>query len=146
MAERVIRATIKTEALIVVRPDQDSIPASSSVLSNAEIAYRLASLAQLSSQKDNPYKVKVSACCYTNPQPFGKPGRDGPRSGGPDPVYGIGVAISERCPGNCHNRNSRKARKLRAGHARRGKHYEPSPARSEAGHACLQEAGNLIRR
>jgi DNA polymerase (family 10) len=43
-----------------VRPDQDSIPAPSSVLSNAQIADRLASLAQLlSSQKENPYKIKA---------------------------------------------------------------------------------------
>jgi len=43
-----------------VPPDQDSIPASSPTLSNAEIADRLASLAQLlSSQKENPYKVKA---------------------------------------------------------------------------------------
>jgi DNA polymerase (family 10) len=43
-----------------VRRDQHSISASSSVLSNAEIADRLASLAQLlSSQKENPYKIKA---------------------------------------------------------------------------------------
>jgi len=43
-----------------VRPDHDSVPASSPVLSNAEIADRLASLAQLlSSQKENPYKIKA---------------------------------------------------------------------------------------
>ena len=43
-----------------MRPDHDSVPASSPVLSNAEIADRLASLAQLlSSQKENPYKVKA---------------------------------------------------------------------------------------
>jgi len=58
--ERVVRATIKIEAVIEVRPDQDSISSSPSVLSNAEIADRLASLAQLlSSQKENPYKVKA---------------------------------------------------------------------------------------
>jgi DNA polymerase (family X) len=45
---------------MAVLPDQGSIPASSPVLSNAEIADRLASLAQLlSSQKENPYKVKA---------------------------------------------------------------------------------------
>src|SRR5438309_1063752 len=45
---------------MAVRPDQGFIPASSPVLSNAEIADRLASLAQLlSSQKENPYKVKA---------------------------------------------------------------------------------------
>jgi len=43
-----------------LRPDQGSTPASSIVLSNGEIADRLASLAQLlSSQKENPYKVKA---------------------------------------------------------------------------------------
>src|SRR5437868_12001866 len=58
--ERVVRATIKIEAVIEVRPDQDSISSSPSVLSNAEIADRLASLAQLlSAQKENPYKVKA---------------------------------------------------------------------------------------
>ena len=37
----------------------DRIPSDSPVLSNAEIADRLASLAQLlSTQKENPYKVK----------------------------------------------------------------------------------------
>src|SRR5437868_8272264 len=58
--ERVVRATIKIEAVIEVRPDQDSISSSPSVLSNAEIADRLASLAQLlSSQNENPYKIKA---------------------------------------------------------------------------------------
>src|SRR6478752_7330245 len=56
--------------LLVVRPDQDSIPAPQAVLSNAEIAGRLASLAQLlSSQKENPYKVKAyqrAATCIRN--------------------------------------------------------------------------------
>jgi DNA polymerase (family X) len=48
------------EAVMAARPDQGSVPASSPVLSNAEIADRLASLAQLlSSQKENPYKVKA---------------------------------------------------------------------------------------
>ena len=45
---------------MAVRPDHGFIPASSPVLSNAEIADRLASLAQLlSSQKENPYKIKA---------------------------------------------------------------------------------------
>jgi DNA polymerase (family 10) len=45
---------------MALRPDQGSIPASPQVLSNAEIADRLASLAQLlSSEKENPYKVKA---------------------------------------------------------------------------------------
>ena len=43
---------------MVTRPQSDS--ASRSPLSNAEIADRLASLAQLlSAQKENPYKVKA---------------------------------------------------------------------------------------
>jgi DNA polymerase/3'-5' exonuclease PolX len=43
-----------------VRPDHSSPAPPPSVLSNAEIADRLASLAQLlSSQKENPYKVKA---------------------------------------------------------------------------------------
>jgi hypothetical protein len=42
------------------RPDHGTSPAPQPVLSNAEIADRLASLAQLlSSQKENPYKVKA---------------------------------------------------------------------------------------
>ena len=41
-------------------PDHGSSPAASPILSNAEIADRLASLAQLlSSQKENPYKIKA---------------------------------------------------------------------------------------
>src|SRR5438874_5396831 len=41
-------------------PDQGHIAESSPVLSNAEVADRLASLAQLlSAQKENPYKVKA---------------------------------------------------------------------------------------
>src|SRR3954451_744360 len=43
-----------------VRPDHSSPAPPPSVLSNAEIADRLASLAQLlSAQKENPYKVKA---------------------------------------------------------------------------------------
>src|SRR5256885_1674454 len=42
------------------RPDHRTSPAPQPVLSNAEIADRLAGLAQLlSSQKENPYKVKA---------------------------------------------------------------------------------------
>jgi len=42
------------------RADQDADPLPARVLSNAEIADRLASLAQLlSTQKENPYKVKA---------------------------------------------------------------------------------------
>ena len=42
------------------RPDHGTSPAPQPVLSKAEIADRLASLAQLlSSQKENPYKVKA---------------------------------------------------------------------------------------
>src|SRR6476660_558152 len=42
------------------RADQDADPLPARVLSNAEIADRLASLAQLlSAQKDNPYKVRA---------------------------------------------------------------------------------------
>src|SRR6266550_2500692 len=42
------------------RPDHRTSPAPQPVLSNAEIADRLASLAQLlSSQKENPYKIKA---------------------------------------------------------------------------------------
>src|ERR1700704_6202908 len=49
----------QTKIPMALRRDQDSI-ASSPVLNNAEIADRLASLAQLlSSQKENPYKVKA---------------------------------------------------------------------------------------
>ena len=45
---------------MAVASDQGSIPQSSPVLSNAEIADRLARLAQLlSSQKENPYKIKA---------------------------------------------------------------------------------------
>ena len=45
---------------MVSLPDHGSSPAASPMLSNAEIADRLASLAQLlSSQKENPYKVKA---------------------------------------------------------------------------------------
>ena len=45
---------------MAVPSDQGSIRESSPVLSNAEIADRLASLAQLlSSQKENPYRVKA---------------------------------------------------------------------------------------
>src|SRR5205807_3603226 len=48
------------EVFMAVRPAQGSIPAPSPVQSNAEIADRLASLAQLlSSQKENPYKIKA---------------------------------------------------------------------------------------
>lgn len=43
--------------------DQNSAFSLSPVLSNADIADRLASLAQLlSTQKENPYKVKVLNC------------------------------------------------------------------------------------
>src|ERR1700704_6942717 len=49
----------QTKIPMALRRDQDSI-ASSPVLNNAEIADRLASLAQLlSAQKENPYKVKA---------------------------------------------------------------------------------------
>jgi DNA polymerase (family X) len=50
----------RTRGVLAVLPDHDSVPASSPVLSNAAVADRLASLAQLlSSQKENPYKVKA---------------------------------------------------------------------------------------
>jgi hypothetical protein len=43
-----------------VSSDQEPVDTSSTVLSNSEIADRLASLAQLlSSQKENPYKVRA---------------------------------------------------------------------------------------
>ena len=41
-------------------PHQNTVTAANAILSNAEIADRLASLAQfLSAQKENPYKVKA---------------------------------------------------------------------------------------
>jgi hypothetical protein len=53
------RATIEGKIMASL-PDQGSSPAASPVLSNAEFADRLASLAQLlSAQKENPYKVKA---------------------------------------------------------------------------------------
>ena len=53
------QATIRLKTPMALRRDQDSM-GSSPILSNAEIADRLASLAQLlSSQKENPYKVKA---------------------------------------------------------------------------------------
>jgi DNA polymerase (family X) len=53
------RVTIEGEIMASL-PDHGSSPAASPVLSNAEIADRLASLAQLlSAQKENPYKVKA---------------------------------------------------------------------------------------
>src|SRR5437588_6610216 len=56
----VVSSDNRLEVFMAVRPAQGSIPAPSPVQSNAEIADRLASLAQLlSSQKENPYKVKA---------------------------------------------------------------------------------------
>src|SRR5690349_9319238 len=50
----------QTRGVLAVRRDHGSVSASLPVLSNAEIADRLASLAQLlSAQKENPYKVKA---------------------------------------------------------------------------------------
>src|SRR5437764_8437510 len=50
--------------IMEVPSDQEHGPGSSAVLSNAEIADRLAGLAQLlSSQKENPYKVKANRAC-----------------------------------------------------------------------------------
>src|SRR5437588_4770867 len=56
----VVSSDNRLEVFMAVRPAQGSIPAPSPVQSNAEIADRLASLAQLlSSQKENPYKIKA---------------------------------------------------------------------------------------
>ena len=50
----------QTRGVLAVRRNHGSVSASLPVLSNAEVADRLASLAQLlSSQKENPYKVKA---------------------------------------------------------------------------------------
>ena len=51
----------------------DRSPQDTAVLSNAEIADRLASLGQLlSTQKENPYKVKAYRRAAAHPEPFGQ--------------------------------------------------------------------------
>src|SRR5436190_8912555 len=78
------------------RPDHRTSPAPQPVLSNAEIADRLASLAQLlSNQKENPYKVKAyqraAAKVRTLPESIHELVREGSDLTG---YAGIGEAIS----------------------------------------------------
>ena len=83
------------------------------VLSNAEIADRLASLAQLlSSQKENPYKVKAYRRAATHirnlPESLDEMVR---REEDLTQFAGIGAAI-KRHSGNCHDGNAHKAGKI----------------------------------
>ena len=144
----VLSSDNQTKTRMALHPDQDPV-APLPLLSNAEIADRLASLAQLlSSQKENPYKVKAyqraAARIRNLSESLDEMVRDQEDL---TRFAGIGEAIASAIREIVTDGNSRKTRKTaRAGHAGRRQYYQPSPAGSEARAACVQETRNFLRR
>ena len=117
------------------------------MLSNAEIADRLAGLAQLlSTQKENPYKIKAYTRAAAKIRTLSESVDELVRDDADLTAYaGIGEAIASAIREIVTDGHAGEARKIAlCRQPRTRQHQRLSPSRPQTGSPCLQETGHPL--